>query len=84
MMDPQGQGILKDKSLSYFFVSVPVGKDTVDIGLDFDLWMNCWFYNPAQPSDLISKVLLENQQAQNQQVLEKSRSFCSSEIQINS
>jgi len=61
-----------------------VSKDIVDLGQDFDLWANCWLYNPAQPRDLLSKVVLENQQVGNQQVLEKSRSFCSSEIQINS
>lgn len=41
------------------FVSVPVGKDTLYPGLDFDFWANCWFFNPAQASDLLSKVVLE-------------------------
>lgn len=56
-MDPQGRGyseVLKDKPFSYFFLSAPVGKDTVYLGLDFDFWTNCWFYNPSQPRELFS------------------------------
>lgn len=49
------------KTRCYFFASVLVRTDTMDLDLDFVFWANCWLHNPSKPCHLLSKVVLENQ-----------------------